>query len=102
MMWTYERVMWGPLTKAVNATIADLTARELAVMVPLMGLILLLGLYPAPLLTRMQPAVAELLDRVHAAEAIEPQTERHQLARRPFAPGRFDPSKQTITRIIAK
>jgi NADH-quinone oxidoreductase subunit M len=73
MMWTYERVMWGPLTHAVNATIADLNAREIAVMVPLMGLILLLGLYPAPLLSRMEPSVSELLGRVHAAEHLSPQ-----------------------------
>ena len=26
MMWAYERVMWGPITKTVNETIRDLTA----------------------------------------------------------------------------
>jgi NADH-quinone oxidoreductase subunit M len=70
MMWTYERVMWGPLTKAVNETIADLGAREIAVMVPLIGLMLLLGLHPQPLLSRMEPSVGMLLDRVHSAQAV--------------------------------
>ncbi len=69
MMWAYERVMWGPITHAVNQTIKDLNARELAVMIPLMALMLLMGLYPKPLLTRMEPPVAALLDRVHAAQA---------------------------------
>ena len=69
MMWAFERVMWGPLTQAVNRTIADLSAREIAVMAPLMALMLLLGLYPRPLLSRMEPSVAELLGRVHDAQA---------------------------------
>ena len=47
MLWTYERVMFGPITKAVNETIRDLNGREIAVMVPLMALMLLMGLYPA-------------------------------------------------------
>jgi NADH-quinone oxidoreductase subunit M len=69
MMWAYERVMWGPLSNAVNATIADLNSREIAVMAPLMALMLLLGLFPRPLLTRMEPAVTALLERVHDAQA---------------------------------
>jgi NADH-quinone oxidoreductase subunit M len=69
MMWAFERVMWGPLTQAVNRTIADLSAREIAVIAPLMALMLLLGLYPRPLLSRMEPSVAELLGRVHDAQA---------------------------------
>jgi NADH-quinone oxidoreductase subunit M len=69
MMWAYERVMWGPLTKAVNVTIADLNRREIAVMVPLVGLMFFMGLYPRPLLDRMQPAVNALLLRVHSAQA---------------------------------
>jgi NADH-quinone oxidoreductase subunit M len=69
MMWAYERVMWGPITKAVNQTIKDLSGREIAVMAPLIALILLMGLYPRPLLTRMEPSIDALLSRVQAAQA---------------------------------
>jgi NADH-quinone oxidoreductase subunit M len=69
MMWAYERVIWGPLTHAVNETLADLSAREIAVVAPLMGLMLLLGLYPRPLLSRMEPSVAAFLNRVEVARA---------------------------------
>jgi NADH-quinone oxidoreductase subunit M len=69
MMWAYERVMWGPLTKAVNVTIADLSGREIAVMVPLLALMFFMGLYPRPLLNRLQPSIDALLARVHAAQA---------------------------------
>ena len=69
MMWAYERVMWGPITKKVNETIKDLSGREIAVMVPLIALILLMGLYPRPILTRMEPSINLLLDRVQVAQA---------------------------------
>ena len=69
MMWAYERVMWGPITKTVNQTIKDLSGREIAVMVPLIALILLMGLYPRPLLSRMEPSINLLLNRVEAAQA---------------------------------
>jgi NADH-quinone oxidoreductase subunit M len=68
MMWAYERVMWGPLSKAVNATIADLNRREIAVMLPLLALMFFMGLYPRPLLNRLQPSVDGLLARVHSAQ----------------------------------
>jgi NADH-quinone oxidoreductase subunit M len=69
MLWTYERVMFGPITRAVNETIRDLSAREVAVMTPLIALMLLMGLYPKPLLSRMEPSVMALLNRVRVAQA---------------------------------
>jgi NADH-quinone oxidoreductase subunit M len=69
MMWAYERVMWGPLTKAVNSTIADLNAREISVMVPLIALMLFMGIYPQPLLNRIEPSLGTMLGRVHSAQA---------------------------------
>jgi NADH-quinone oxidoreductase subunit M len=69
MLYAYERVMFGPITKAVNKTIADLSAREIAVMAPLVALMLVMGLYPRPLLSRIEPSVDALLGRVHAAQA---------------------------------
>jgi NADH-quinone oxidoreductase subunit M len=65
LLWTYERVMFGPITKAVNETISDLTGREIAVMVPVLGLMLFLGLFPRPLIDRMQPSVDAMLARAN-------------------------------------
>jgi NADH-quinone oxidoreductase subunit M len=67
MMWAYERVMWGPITRAVNETLRDLNGREIAVMVPVIGLMLFMGLYPRLLLSRIEPSVALLLGRVQTA-----------------------------------
>jgi NADH-quinone oxidoreductase subunit M len=69
MLWTYERVMFGPITKAVNETISDLTPREIAVMVPIIGLMLFMGLYPRPLISRIEPSVTAMLARTNAAQA---------------------------------
>jgi len=79
MLWSYERVMWGPITKAVNETIADLNGREIASMIPLIALMFFMGLYPKPLLDRIEPSAAMLLGRVHVAEARLEQR-RHQTA----------------------
>jgi len=69
MLWTYERVMFGPITKAVNETIRDLTAREIAVMVPIIALMLFMGLYPRPLISRIEPSVTAMLVRTNVAQA---------------------------------
>jgi NADH-quinone oxidoreductase subunit M len=69
LLWAYERVMWGPVTNAVNNTIRDLTPREISVMVPLIALMLFMGLYPKPLLERIEPSVGVLLSRVDDARA---------------------------------
>ena len=69
MLWTYERVMFGPITKAINERLPDLSLREVAVMVPLIALMFLMGFYPKPLLSRMEPSVTALLARTHAPVA---------------------------------
>lgn len=85
MLWTYERVMWGPITKAVNETISDLTGREIAVMVPLIGLMLFMGLYPRPLIERMEPSVRQVLSRVQVAET-QLEATRHEKMYAELAP----------------
>jgi NADH-quinone oxidoreductase subunit M len=61
--------MFGPITKAVNETISDLTGREIAVMVPVLALMLFMGLFPRPLISRMEPSVAAMLARANFAQA---------------------------------
>jgi NADH-quinone oxidoreductase subunit M len=68
MLWTYERVMWGPITNKLNEAIADMTGREISVMIPLLALMIVMGLYPRFLISRMEPSVAEVLARVHSAQ----------------------------------
>jgi NADH-quinone oxidoreductase subunit M len=63
LLWAYQRVFHGPATGA-NATMRDMRPAEFAVMLPLLGLIVFLGIYPAPLLERMEPSVKALVAHV--------------------------------------
>jgi NADH-quinone oxidoreductase subunit M len=84
MMWTYERVMFGPITKKVNETIRDLNGREIATMVPLMALMVLMGLYPKFIIDRMEPSITQVLARVHSAQArIDEESRANKLAQSP-------------------
>ncbi len=65
LFYAYERVMFGPITKDVNKALPDLSLREIAVMVPLLGLMFFMGFYPGPLLNRMEPSVLALVQRTH-------------------------------------
>lgn len=83
LLWTYERVMFGPITNAVNSTIRDLTGREIAVLVPLMALMLFMGLYPAPLISRMQPSVEKMLAPVRIEQVRLEKRSHRQTAQSP-------------------
>jgi NADH-quinone oxidoreductase subunit M len=65
LLWAYQRVFHGQ-AEGENATIPDLNLRERVVMIPLIGLIVLLGVYPKPVLDRINPSVQLLLDHVEA------------------------------------
>ncbi len=56
ILWLYQRVMTGP-ARAENDGMKDLTPRELAVMAPLLAVLVVLGVYPAPVLDIVTPAV---------------------------------------------
>jgi len=92
MLWTYERVMFGPITKAVNETISDLTGREIAVMAPVIALMLFMGLFPRPLISRIEPSVTAMLARANVAEA------RLELERRPSRLAALAPARQKSNR----
>ena len=57
MLWALQRVFLNKLDKPENAGIRDLGPRELLVMVPLLAGIVWMGLYPAPVLQRIEPAL---------------------------------------------
>ncbi len=64
MLWMFRRVIFGPLSNPENQRLEDLNGRELAVLAPILLLILYMGIYPQPFLTRMQPAVELTLKRI--------------------------------------
>src|SRR5438445_413833 len=62
-----QRVIYNPLDKPENARLPDLSARELAGLLPLVACIVWLGVYPAPLLRRMEPSAQHFIESVRPA-----------------------------------
>jgi len=61
MLPMVQKIAFNALSRPANRDIPDLNARELAVLVPLVVLILWMGLYPKPFIDRMNPAALETL-----------------------------------------
>jgi NADH-quinone oxidoreductase subunit M len=64
MLWMYQRVFFGPIKKAANETLKDLSLREITVFVPILALIIFMGVYPKPFLSRMEPAINKFIVEV--------------------------------------
>lgn len=67
MLWAYQRVFHGP-AEGENKTVADLSWRERGLILPLMVGIVFVGVYPRPILERIEPSVSHLLEHVHTAD----------------------------------
>jgi NADH-quinone oxidoreductase subunit M len=66
-LYLYRRVVFGVLEKPKLKVIADMTPREIVVMVPLVVLTILFGFYPAPILDVTAQSVNRLVERHDAA-----------------------------------
>jgi NADH-quinone oxidoreductase subunit M len=64
LLWAIQRILFNSLDKPVNEHIADLNGRELAIMIPLVACIIWLGVYPKPVLERMQGAAEKFVQTV--------------------------------------
>src|SRR6266481_2427397 len=68
MLWMFRRVIFGPLTNPENQKLQDLNGREILILAPVLALIVFMGVYPQPFLSRMKPAVDLTLKRVFAVQ----------------------------------
>jgi NADH-quinone oxidoreductase subunit M len=64
LLWALQRILFNPLDKPENAHIPDLNKRELALFIPIIAAIIWLGVYPAPVLRRMEGSAQLLVNRV--------------------------------------
>src|SRR5918999_173059 len=64
LLWALQRMIFNRLDNPENEQLTDLTRRELAVLLPLVAGIIWLGLYPAPVLRRMEPASQRFVEVV--------------------------------------
>jgi NADH-quinone oxidoreductase subunit M len=63
----YQRTMTGPVKAGIEG-MADLRARELLVVAPLIALLLFLGVYPKPVADIVNPSVQHTLSDVHQTD----------------------------------
>jgi NADH-quinone oxidoreductase subunit M len=63
LLWAYQRVFHGEPDEA-NSTFRELRLREGLVLLPFIGIIIFCGVYPKPMLDRIEPSVKAILERV--------------------------------------
>jgi NADH-quinone oxidoreductase subunit M len=69
MLRMYQKTMLGEVS-AVARTFTDLTTLEKTVLYPIVVMIVVIGIYPAPLLAISEPAVADLLQLISDHTAL--------------------------------
>ena len=74
LLWAVQRILFNPLDKPENEHIPDLNRRELLLLAPLVAGIIWLGVYPAPVLRRMQPAAEQFVRLVETRAAMPTAT----------------------------
>ena len=65
MLWMFQRVNYGTVTKEENRSLPDLSARECWVIVPTVVVAVFMGIAPTVFLRPMEPSVQRLLERVN-------------------------------------
>jgi NADH-quinone oxidoreductase subunit M len=70
LLWAYQRVFHGE-PEGDNATFPELKVREGLVLLPFLFLIVFMGVYPKPVLDRIEPSIDALITRVEAATGFE-------------------------------
>jgi NADH-quinone oxidoreductase subunit M len=79
LLWAYQRVFHGP-ARAINAGVRDMTWAERLAVAPLLAGMVFIGIYPQPLLERIQPAVNHLVKHIEYADPsfkLPPSTVGH-------------------------
>ena len=64
LLWALQRMIYNALDKPRNATLRDLNWRELGLLVPILVGIVWMGVYPKPVLDRMEVSARKLVEYV--------------------------------------
>ncbi|MFT3743973.1 MAG: NADH-quinone oxidoreductase subunit M [Pyrinomonadaceae bacterium] len=64
LLWMAQRVFFGNVTNETNKTLADLSWREIGLMVPLLILMVYMGVFPKPILHRSETVIKAIHERV--------------------------------------
>ena len=67
-LWLVKRVVYGAVANPKVAALTDLNGREFGILAVLAVAVLLVGIWPAPLLKIMQPTIHHLVDQAVASK----------------------------------
>jgi NADH-quinone oxidoreductase subunit M len=67
LLWAYQRMMHGTLVNEEHAKLPDLSRLDYAILVPILAAILFIGIYPKPLLDKIEPSSARSVACVRAS-----------------------------------
>jgi len=82
MLWMFQRVMFGKVTRPENEKLKDLSAREITVLVPMVVLIFLMGIYPKLFFSKMEVTVEKFLTDFKGRTEMKAETPRSPSAAR--------------------
>jgi NADH-quinone oxidoreductase subunit M len=72
LLWAYQRVFHGEVDDA-NRSFPEIRVREVAVLAPFIAAIVFTGIYPKPILERIEPSVVALVQHVESrSNFVEP------------------------------
>jgi len=63
MLWMFQRVMFGELKGEITKE-NDLNLRELSILIPISALIIIMGIYPQPFLSKIEPSISKYIEQV--------------------------------------
>jgi len=66
MLWMYQRVFFGEVTHKENETLKDLSFREIVVFAPLILMVVVMGVYSKPFISKMEPSVNAFIEQVNS------------------------------------
>jgi NADH-quinone oxidoreductase subunit M len=80
LLWAYRRVFFGPVEEPENRSLIDLSPREIFVVVAVLIPIVWIGVYPSPILRRLDASVGDLLHQMEQKKAASLESQHNFVA----------------------
>ncbi len=76
MLWMFQRVNYGPVTRDENKALPDLQTREWIVIAPIIAIAIVMGVFPNLFLRPIEPSVDRMLTKIHQGAPARIQVSR--------------------------
>lgn len=70
LLWAYQRVFFGEPAAEANGSLPDIGPREIAMLAPVLAMILFIGVYPKPLLDRIEPSAQRVVTQLRQSSVL--------------------------------